>query len=49
MTLIRMSFAYEVWLAGATWPLATATTSHAAINLRGRPCRLPEALRRLTS
>jgi acyl-CoA thioester hydrolase len=48
-TRVRLSFDYEVWRAGASRPLATATTAHAAVNLRGRPCRLPEALRRLTA
>ena len=42
----RVSFAYEVWRSGTPGPLATATTSHGAIDGRGRPRRLPSDLRR---
>ena len=42
----RVAFAYEVHRAGTTGPLATASTSHAAVDLQGRPRRLPEELRR---
>jgi len=42
----RVSFAYEVRRAGTPGPLATATTSHAAVDGRGRPRRLPADLRR---
>jgi len=42
----RVSFDYEVRRAGTDGPLATGSTSHAAIDLRGRPRRIPEDLRR---
>jgi acyl-CoA thioester hydrolase len=43
----RLSFAYEIHRAGAGDPLATGSTSHAAVDLAGRPRRLPPELRRL--
>ena len=42
----RVSFGYEVRREGTDGPLATGSTSHAAIDLRGRPRRIPEDLRR---
>ncbi len=42
----RVTFAYEV-CRGDDGVLATGTTSHAAVDGRGRPRRLPELLRRL--
>lgn len=42
----RVSFAYEVHREGTAGPLATGATSHAALDLAGRPRRLPEDLRR---
>jgi acyl-CoA thioester hydrolase len=42
----RVAFAYEVHRPGTPGPLATGSTSHAAVDLRGRPRRLPEDLRR---
>ena len=42
----RVTFAYEV-CRGVDGVLATGTTSHAAVDGRGRPRRLPEHLRRL--
>ncbi len=42
----RVGFAYEVRRDGTEGPLATGTTEHAAVDARGRPRRLPEALRR---
>ena len=42
----RVSFDYEVRREGTDGPLATGSTSHAAIDLRGRPRRIPEELRR---
>jgi len=42
----RVSFDYEVRREGTEGPLATGSTSHAAIDLRGRPRRIPEDLRR---
>ena len=42
----RIAFAYEIHREGTAGPLATASTSHAAVDLKGRPRRLPEDLRR---
>jgi acyl-CoA thioester hydrolase len=42
----RVRFDYEVRREGTGGPLATGSTSHAAIDLRGRPRRIPEDLRR---
>jgi acyl-CoA thioester hydrolase len=42
----RVAFAYEIHRAGTAGPLATASTSHAAVDLHGRARRLPEDLRR---
>jgi acyl-CoA thioester hydrolase len=42
----RISFAYELYRAGEQTPLASATTSHAAVDGRGRPRRFPDTLRR---
>jgi acyl-CoA thioester hydrolase len=42
----RLTFAYEV-RRGDDGVLATGKTSHAAVDGRGRPRRLPELLRRL--
>lgn len=43
----RVSFEYEVHRAGTRGPLATGSTSHAAVDIAGRPRRLPGELRRL--
>jgi acyl-CoA thioester hydrolase len=43
----RLSFEYEVHRAGTRGPVATGSTSHAAVDLAGRPRRLPAELRRL--
>ena len=45
----RVAFGYQVHRMGTEGPLATASTSHAAVDLRGRPRRLPEELRRRLS
>ena len=45
----RVAFGYEVRRVGTAGPLATASTSHAAVDLQGRPRRLPEDLRRRLS
>jgi acyl-CoA thioester hydrolase len=45
----RLAFAYEVRRDGADGPLATGSTSHAAVDLTGRPRRLPGDLRRRLS
>jgi acyl-CoA thioester hydrolase len=42
----RVSFGYEVHRVGTQGPLATGSTAHAAVDLQGRPRRLPEDLRR---
>ena len=42
----RIAFAYQIHREGTPGPLATASTSHAAVDLKGRPRRLPEDLRR---
>lgn len=43
----RVAFEYEVRREDDASPLATGFTSHAAIDARGRPRRLPPELRRL--
>jgi acyl-CoA thioester hydrolase len=43
----RLSFEYEVHRAGTRGPVATGSTCHAAVDLAGRPRRLPAELRRL--
>jgi acyl-CoA thioester hydrolase len=45
----RMSFDYEVRREGTAGPLASGSTTHAAVDLQGRPRRLPEDLRRRLS
>jgi acyl-CoA thioester hydrolase len=42
----RVGFAYEVRREGTEGPLATGTTEHATVDLRGRPRRIPDLLRR---
>jgi acyl-CoA thioester hydrolase len=43
----RATFSYRIARAGEPRPLATGTTTHAALDARGRPRRMPENLRRL--
>lgn len=43
----RIGFDYAVHRGGTTGALATGSTAHAAVDLTGRPRRLPEPLRRL--
>ncbi|HVR69762.1 MAG TPA: thioesterase family protein [Vicinamibacteria bacterium] len=43
---VRLSFAYKVHREGTEGPLATGSTVHASIDASGRPCRLPDDLRR---
>jgi acyl-CoA thioester hydrolase len=43
----RIAFDYEVQRRGAGGTLATGSTAHAAVDLAGRPRRLPESLRTL--
>ena len=42
---IRMEFSYEVVASSQKGPVATGTTSHAAVDRSGRPCRLPARIR----
>lgn len=42
---IRMEFSYEVFASSQPGPVATGTTSHAAVDRSGRPCRLPARIR----
>lgn len=44
---VQVEFAYEVVRVGDGTTLATGRTRHAAINGRGRPCRLPESIRKV--
>ena len=43
----RVSFEYEILGEGASEPLATGFTAHAAVVASGRPRRLPPEVRRL--
>jgi len=43
----RVAFAYEVHREGTPGALATGSTAHAAVDLQGRPRRLPQDLRSL--
>jgi acyl-CoA thioester hydrolase len=47
MTAVRIRFDYEVWRAGEDTPLATGHTVHAALDINGRPCRLPARVREI--
>lgn len=47
MTAVRIRFDYEVWRAGDDAPLATGHTVHAALDMNGRPCRLPARVREI--
>ncbi len=47
MTRVRMAFDYEVRREGQEELLATGRTEHAVVDLRGRPCRLPDSLRQV--
>lgn len=38
---VRMEFHYEVFVKGHDGMLASGRTTHAAVGLTGRPCRLP--------
>jgi acyl-CoA thioester hydrolase len=43
----RMEFSYDVCVRPDAQPTATGRTVHAAIDPRGRPCRLPNRIREL--
>ena len=47
MTPVRIRFDYEVWRQGDDAPLASGHTVHAALDLNGRPCRLPARVREM--
>ena len=47
LTGVRIAFSYEVHRDGDAAPLATGSTSHAAVNAHGKPRRLPESVRSL--
>ncbi|MGH9142966.1 MAG: acyl-CoA thioesterase [Vicinamibacterales bacterium] len=42
---VRVKFSYQIVRAADGATLATGTTVHAALDRRGRPCRLPERVR----
>lgn len=42
----RVTFDYSVACEGTEAPLATGSTSHAALDVAGKPRRLPEAVRK---
>ena len=46
-SLVRVRFEYELFREGTEGPLATGFTRHAALDDRGRPCRLPPEVRSL--
>jgi acyl-CoA thioester hydrolase len=47
MTPVRIRFDYEVWRPGEDTPAAAGHTVHAAVDARGRPCRLPPRVREM--
>jgi acyl-CoA thioester hydrolase len=44
---VRLEFAYAATLASSGELLATGRTAHAAVGADGRPCRLPERIRKV--
>jgi acyl-CoA thioester hydrolase len=42
---VRIRFDYEIWRQGEESPLAVGHTVHAALDVNGRPCRLPASIR----
>lgn len=44
--IVKLEFEYEVRRAGTDGPLAVGSTVHAAVDREGRPCRVPDELRR---
>jgi acyl-CoA thioester hydrolase len=42
---IRMEFSYEVWLPAQLTAAASGKTVHAAVDMNGKPCRLPQRIR----
>jgi len=49
MSPVRVQFTYEIVRPSDGARLATGATIHAALDRRGRPCRLPERVRTLFS
>jgi acyl-CoA thioester hydrolase len=47
VSAVRMEFSYEVVRKGETAVAASGRTVHAAVDANGRPCRLPERIRRV--
>jgi acyl-CoA thioester hydrolase len=47
LTAVRLRFDYEIRRADGEGPIATGYTVHAAMDRTGRPCRLPQAVRKL--
>jgi acyl-CoA thioester hydrolase len=47
LTPVRIRFDYELLRPGDDTPAATGYTVHAALDPGGRPCRLPQRVRRL--
>jgi acyl-CoA thioester hydrolase len=45
LSLVRMEFRYEVGPAGGDAVTARGRTLHAAVDDRGKPCRLPDRIR----
>ena len=46
---IRMEFKYEVWRVADTVLAASGRTVHAALDTSGKPCRLPQRIRKVFS
>jgi len=46
VSAVRMEFTYEVVLAGDGTTAAVGATLHAALTLEGKPCRLPDRIRK---
>jgi acyl-CoA thioester hydrolase len=42
---IRMEFSYQVWLPAQAIAAASGRTVHAAVDMNGKPCRLPQRIR----
>ena len=42
---IRMEFSYQVWLPAQSTAAASGKTVHAAVDMNGKPCRLPQRIR----
>jgi acyl-CoA thioester hydrolase len=47
LSAVRMEFTYEVLRKGESAVAASGRTVHAAVDMAGRPCRLPERIARV--